>query len=182
MPIIPFYCLFAGYSFWQSGIIIKEKRYKLFIATLALSIGAIIWSYQKNYLLNKDRDIVFWQERFNQGVIIHQKCQKIQNRYYYWKEIAPSEKIQLTKDMGESGLIHEFFDVVDEAVSLANNADDINNYVYLLSMKASLLEEIFKYNEALNIWRRLSEIKLIKEIAEEKTKDLKVLSAVFEQG
>ncbi len=84
--------------------------------------------------------------------------------------------------MGESGLIHEFFDVVDEAVSLANNADDINNYVYLLSMKASLLEEIFKYNEALNIWRRLSEIKLIKEIAEEKTKDLKVLSAVFEQG
>lgn len=182
MPIIPFYCLFAGYSFWQSWIIIKKKQYKLFVTTIALSIGAIIWSYQENRLLNKDQDIVFWQERFNQGVIIHQKRQEIQNRYQYWKEIAPSEKIQLTRDMGESGLLHEFFDVIDEAVLLANNADDINNYVYLLSMKASLLEEIFKYNEALNIWRRLSEIKLIKEIAEEKTKDLKVLSAIFEQG
>jgi len=172
MPAMPFFCLFAGYGIQQLIVSVRLRQYAVVVGLVAAGALTLFWSYQKMPLLDQGRDIAFWQEKDAQRRRAVQIRQRAQGDYLRFERLSPEQRIFVTKQLGESGLMHEFFDVIDATLKQAWTRGDRVNYVYLLSLKASLLEEAFLYDQALEVWRQLQAYPTIHKIVDKKISDL----------
>ncbi len=180
LPVIPFLCLFAGCGIDQIVQFVKGKDYRGLIVG-GIIVGLLLfWSYHTIPILNKGQDVHFWEARDASRIHTNQQRQEALRQYRNWTNLDSREKITLAGQLGEVGLIHEFFDVFDEAGKLAANMNDRQSLVYLLSVKASLHEEAFQLKEALKMWQDLKAYKSIEKIASQKIRALEIAGAVLD--
>jgi hypothetical protein len=180
MPIIPFFCLFAGYGITMPFDNAKGRNYgKILLSGIIFSL-LLLWSYHPIPRLNKERDIQFWETRDADRIRVNQERQVALNQNRNWKDLSPQVKIKLAGKLGETGLVHEFFDRFDEAYQLCTKLKEIKSSIYLLSVKASLHEGAFQFKEAVDIWRSLESIKTIQRIARQKIRELEIVGPVLD--
>ena len=180
MPVIPFLCLFAGYGIDRGIKMVKHKSGRAAVICIVILGLLLAWSYQEITVLNKGRDISYWQKRDAERILIDQRRQEALRQYRNWTNLDSRGKIVLAGQLGEVGLIHEFFDVFDEANQLAVALNDQKSLVYLLSVKASLHEEAFQLKEAVKIWQELKSYKSIEGIAGQKITALEIAGSVLD--
>lgn len=180
MPVIPFFCLFAGFGI--SGLIevVKDKKYPAVLVCLTLVVLMLIFSYSKIPLLAKEKDIQFWEKREKRKARIQTERQKALKDYRLFETLGDIKKIQLTKKLGSYGLIHEFFEVADEACQLAEKKTDKTMLLFLLKKKADLYEEAFMFDKSLDVWQRLESYEVMQAIAEKKIEEMHTLGILFD--
>lgn len=179
MPVIPFLCLFASYGLTQTIQAHRNKKTRRLIILTIIILSAFCWSNQKITHLNKEFDILFWENIENKKIKFAEKKAHTLSAFKNWGSLKVKDAIQVMDALGEVGLYHEFFEHYDQAMALAQGHHQ--HQIILLKRKAMIYEDIRNYKNAIGAWNELKKFNPIKSQAENSIKNLMVIGPLLEK-
>ena len=181
MPVIPFFCLLAGFGMSRYIETVKTKKMLQVIFCTTLLSLLLLASYQDISLLNKEKDIQFWEKREVRKERINKKRQNALQDYGSFGKLNDFEKIKLAKKLGSLGLVIEFFHISDKSIQLAKKSTDENSLLILLRKKAEFYEEAFLFSKALGIWNDVWAFDSMREFALKRIEEIYILGPLFDK-
>lgn len=175
MPIIPFLCISGGLGLYKFGISIYFKKVVPIVFIIFISILLFKLSTQNFDILDKEKDIAFFEAKGKNKVKYLDKKNKSLDLFKKRTLLNKSELVALASELALTHCYKEFFKICKITLPLIQK--DEKATINLLFIKAKLYENIFNFNKAIETWNELKHFKQLKQKADFEIKLLEIYSA-----
>lgn len=180
MPLIPFFCLYAGFGVDQLLCFVHQKKYFWMAGIVLVLIAAVIWAKLPIRFFSAERDIVFWEKDSERARQYYGVVDRLRREYKEWATMDYTKKIFLTIQMEMFSMPHEFLEAFDKIFPLTGNDSESRNA--LLRQRAQFEESHFNFYKALVIWQQLENDPVSQPLARQKIQELKIIGPLLDKN
>jgi hypothetical protein len=172
MPLIPVYCILAGFGVCRTFTVLRIGRFRLFTAAVVLVVlGTLVSRYPLSGL-DRAEDLHKWQKRARDKSNRFTELQNLEHDLQNWDALDRDRALNTLVRLATLGEYRRFFDYLERGMERVRG--DRTWTVRLLKKKALVFEDLFDFESARATWRRLERFPETEALATQKTNEMNI--------